>query len=146
MLDRVMRREKRSIYSPLVLGFLWSMGACGLHYAERKQTILQINIMNIAQTFSNKVVAEVAKGNHGQWGVDNSVAVIEELADEAYSSGEGFDVIRGLVKDLANPSAFRQKLEKLPVTNPAHIVPSGNKRGASISNTLATLNTLVAKA
>lgn len=85
--------------------------------------------MNTQDLFVAEVTKRSEANMHGSWGTDDSIAVIEQLADEAYSSGEGFDAIRSFVADLVNPSAFRQKLEKLPTTNPAHIVPSGRKRG-----------------
>lgn len=100
--------------------------------------------MNITETYQNAVIAAVKKTNHSAWGADESVEVIEKIVDAAYlgDEPEGFDAVRGLVKELVNASAFRQKLEKLPSTHPCHIKPSGNKRGAS--SALAALKDLKA--
>lgn len=85
----------------------------------------------ITETFVAAVAARATANMHGSWGTEDSVSVIEQLVDAAYlgDKPEGFDAVRALVADLVNPSAFRQKLEKLAKDNPAHIMPSGHKRG-----------------
>lgn len=98
--------------------------------------------MNITETYQNAVVEQVKATNHSTWGAEQSVAVIEKIADAAYLDDEpqGFDAIKEYVKALVNASAFRQKLEGLAVTHPCYIKPSGNKRGAS--SALAALKAL----
>jgi hypothetical protein len=90
--------------------------------------------------FATEVVKRVRMNNHTSWAGADSLHVIEALCDHAYlDTQEGFSIkLRSLVGDLMNASAFRQKLEKLPTSNPAHVVPTGNKRGTP-SGALATL-------
>lgn len=85
----------------------------------------------IKKVYLDAVAEQAAKTGHLSWGGDESTAVIEKVADAAYSIDEGFDAIRGMVAVLVNPSAFKQRLEKLDASNPRHIVPSGKKRGGS---------------
>jgi len=69
---------------------------------------------------SDGSVSQKAQG----WGGEDSVAVIEAVADAAYGAEEGFDVIRGLVSTVVNPSQFRQGLEKK-----GRVIASERKRG-----------------
>lgn len=83
----------------------------------------------IVKAYNESVSAQLkANGNSG-WATPQSVAVIEAISDAAYGSDEGFDVIRPLVTELCNASAFRTKLEKLPETHALHVKPTGRVRG-----------------
>lgn len=72
-----------------------------------------------------KVTERVVLGNHASWGEEDSLAVIEELVGVMTSDDEltleGFMCIRENVKNVVNPSAFAQVLEKLPLDHPRHI-------------------------
>lgn len=87
------------------------------------------NQKQVQSVFGAKVAERVKLGGNVSWGGDDSVATIEALADAAYSLDEGFDLIRGYVSELVNPSAFAQKLEKLPEGSACHITRPKRERG-----------------
>lgn len=102
---------------------------------------LRINLMNaeIMKVYVGAVAARVKMNGGTSWGGADSTAVIEALADAAYSTDEGFDPIRGLVGELVNPSAFRQKLEKLDVGNPCYVRPGEKGKRGGVSEALNAL-------
>lgn len=105
--------------------------------AIRKQKDM---IESVKKAYSDTVTARVKANGGSSWGGADSVAVIEAITDAAYLDGEapGFDAIRELVSELVNPSAFRQKLEKLPPTHAAYVRPGekGKRGGTSAALTM----------
>lgn len=80
----------------------------------------------VKEANKNAVRAAAKAGGNSRWGEAESLAVIEELFNLAISDEEvqveGFDAIRDCVAAVINPSAFAQRLEKLPEDHPARIV------------------------
>ena len=67
-----------------------------------------------AQTVKNRINGDK---NHG-WGVDDSVEVIMAVvATETGTEVKDIESIRGLIKAVVNPSAFRQQLETKELLN-----------------------------
>ena len=97
--------------------------------------------MTINEAFKASVRAQVAKHNHSKWGGDDSTEVICEVV-KAAAMESGLDKleattlagnIRTLVLEVVNPSAFAQKLEKLPKDHPSYVKrPERGQRAANL--------------
>ncbi len=88
----------------------------------------------VMAAFDVAVLKQLKANNRSGWTTPDSVAVMEAICDVAYSTGEGFDVIRGYMTDLGNASGFRIKLEKRHEANnddQFSVIPTGRKKGAA---------------
>lgn len=83
--------------------------------------------------FQKAVQTRVEANGRSGWGGEDSLKVIEELADAAYSNDEGFDGIRSWVASLVNPSAFRQVLEGLPEGHPRKLKATEKKTRKTVA-------------
>lgn len=91
-------------------------------------------IMTIKEAYRNAVEKQVKANSASGWGERDSVAVIEAIVDAAYLDDEagGFDGVREYVRNLVNPSAFAQKLEKLDEKHPCRIVRQKKAGGSKL--------------
>lgn len=84
-----------------------------------------MNAKEIHEEFKGLVRKTVAANGNTRFGEKESLDVIEGLVDiltnDEEAGNEGFDSIREHIRLVVNPSAFAQRLEKLPEGHPSRI-------------------------